>query len=425
MKPETINRGLQAAAITGLVALCISPKITNGPYSRNDLLIILLVLSPLCLLFRRCRVIMPRIDLPLAVMAACVICFPAIFHPETIRWGTMLYTVGWCVGFAMLARLITASNLNGPDLIKVICWIIYAYFILLVIQQVAVLFDLPVVPMYDPRKWHVTGIKPWKLNSLHVETSLMTFTLSVLMFYRSLILRSDKSGISFAEDIKRNWKVWCAYLWVMLTTYSLGGIIFLILAFLPRINRKGLIALVGVAALLYIAGWFAPENMHNPLQRFNTLTQAVLSGDKDAIANADSSLSDRLLPNVSGFKAMFTPSADLIIGHGVDSDARDLPPRPFCKTGFAGFFTLGYMYGLICIIAFWTVLVRTSFSRRYPVTIFMTLLALQVSIEFNLQNCWLIMAWGLAFRTLVLGDKTLTSSCWCINKKHLQSSAAK
>ena len=69
----------------GLVLLSINPTWTQGEANKNLLLAAAMCLSPMVLLIKNTRVLMPRIDLPLAGVAIMVMVMPVLFHPESVK----------------------------------------------------------------------------------------------------------------------------------------------------------------------------------------------------------------------------------------------------------------------------------------------------------------------------------------------------
>ena len=65
----------------GLVLLSINPTWTQGEANKNLLLAAAMCVSPMVLLIKNTRVLMPRIDLPLSGVAIMVMAMPVLFHP--------------------------------------------------------------------------------------------------------------------------------------------------------------------------------------------------------------------------------------------------------------------------------------------------------------------------------------------------------
>ena len=79
----------------------------------------------------------------------------------TMRWSTVLYSCMFCVYFMAFARVLYSNGYDFSDFSKLLKGLIYAYCIVLIIQQFCVLTNLPIFNLsnYDIRE-------PWKLNSL-------------------------------------------------------------------------------------------------------------------------------------------------------------------------------------------------------------------------------------------------------------------
>lgn len=392
-------------AIAGLLLLCINPEWTQGERDLNLLLVAAMILCPLTLLLKGTRVIIPRIDIPLGMVCLCVILFPLIFHPQSIRWTTMLFTCAYCVYFMMLARLVRVCGLTDTMLLQIIRVIMYVFLAVLIIQQICVIFELPVFLGF-----YSYYLYPWKLNSLTAEPSHTTVTLATLMFFYTRSLRRMNNEESLWLSVKREWKIWGAYIWILFSTQNSSAFLLGPMCLLPYITRKNVVQAISITTIACIAVFLTPVGNLPQLNRLRDTVEATATLNEQKIMDADISASARLVPTIRGIKAIKVGDiSELLTGYGVDADKRDTAPRP-CDldgAGFAGIFSMLHNYGAICALAFWAAIGMVTIIRNDWLSIPTFLLAWQLSADYNMQLVWMVMAFAMVFKYEVCKDHKL------------------
>ena len=391
-------------AIIGLVLLCINPAYTQGEHNKNLLLAVAMTMSPLVLFLRKARVFIPRIDIPLVFVCVSVIVNPLVFHPDTVRWITMLFTCACCVYFMMLARLVRIADLSSPTLYGMIRIIIYAFTIILVIQQICLICGLPV-----PNEAMVYPQAPWKLNSLTAEPSHTTVTLATLMYFYTQTRRISDPDINLFKEIKSEWLLWLCWGWTLFSTVNASAFLLAPLSLLPYVTHRNIWYCVGAIGILAILLFVTPVGRMGQLDRLRKVICATITLDTDAIEEADSSAAARIAPTIWGAQAIDITEADTWKGHGTDADQRDIKERPCdgLNRGFAGIFSMFYNYGALCAIAFWCLIAIVSLIRHHWISILTFLFAMQMSAEHNMQLIWMILAFSLVFKYNVYGVRSL------------------
>ena len=396
MSEQTLLRWIVAVNIV-VAGTC--PAIFRNDAYLNVALCILMALSPLLLLFRSCRRTLPLLDIPLGLYALSALLLPAIFHPATLRWSTQFFTAAGAVWFAMMARAVPAAGLNPRRIVTILEWLVAAYAIVLVIQQICVISGLPVF-----NSGLVYTYAPFKLNSLMTEPSHSSFFLSVMMFYRGLQLRlvqqrSVPQGASLLADLRTRWWVWLAFLWVLFTTCNASAYFWSPLALLPYIGRRNYYYYLSAAAVTLMIVALTPIGQSTQIKRLTRMTTAIVTLDPDSIDAADESIAARVGPSIYGARAVDVCSRDAWTGHGVDADRRDLTPPRIFEEGSAGVFHTWYIYGIVAAISLWIVIVETTFRKRLWPTWIITLVLLLVSSESNWQFFWFPMLLALLTRS--------------------------
>ena len=401
----SIRRLCKALCAASLALLCVNFAPFEGKDSLNLPLCALLSLSPLVLLIKEARVILPRIDVALALVCACVFGMPVLFHPDAVRWSTMLFTCAYCVFFMMLARLVMIARPEPADLLKLIRVLVYAYTVALIVQQVCQITGLP-VPY--PSKL-CQGYPWWKLNSLAAEPSHMSLTVCMLMFFYTQTVRVTEPRQSLCKCIVRCKWLWLCFVWTICTIPIATSLLFSPLCLLPFVNRRNAPWAAAAAATVIAAVLFTPVGNLEQASRLRDTTVAIFTTDENGLIEADESMAGRIVPTIRGVRATTTDLSALITGHGSDAATHDFPTSPghMRVEGSAGFFNMWYNYGALCALCFWTAIFIVTVTHRRPMTVVTFLIALLMSGDYNVQFIWQIMAFSMIFKYTVCGDHKL------------------
>ena len=91
-----------------IILLAVAPAFALGEGNKNLLLIGAMCFSPY--FFIKYPVILPKIDIPLISICLMMIIFTMVFHPETLRWSTLMYSCLFCMFFMSFARVLSFSE---------------------------------------------------------------------------------------------------------------------------------------------------------------------------------------------------------------------------------------------------------------------------------------------------------------------------
>jgi hypothetical protein len=339
-----------------LTALAVSPAFALGEGNRNLLLIGVMGLSPIIILyFGR----FDRINPWLAFFMVSIIIFPLIYQPQSMRWSTVLYAIMFCLTFIAYKELLYHSKFTVIHYYKLLKYLIYAYFIVLLIQQFCVLTGLPIFNLsnYNP-------INPWKLNSLSAEPSHTARVVALLLYSYITIkeLLLDRS-YNFRLDFKKDKWVWIAFFWTMVTMGSGTAFLFIVVVLLKFIRFKNLIPIFILAGGIIIALNFiefpAAERTYKTVMATLTLNEAT-------IIEADHSASIRILPVIILSQMVTLNSFDGWFGHGVDYVSTFLsdyiPGVPEGISG-GGFLQIWMEYGFISMLLFFIFSFFNSYKK--------------------------------------------------------------
>jgi len=327
------------------VSFSVSPAFTNSKNGMNLLLIGVMGLSPIIIAF---YVKFYQSDKWLILFIITLILFPLAFHPDSIRWSTIMYTGMYGLTFLAYKKLLYISKFTVVDYHKLLKYLIYSYFFVLTIQQFCVLTGLPIfiVSNYDPNN-------PFKLNSLTSEPSHSARILALLMYcYIIATELIKKRSYNFRLDLKQDKWVWTCFLWVMSTMGSGTAFFFLVIVLLKFIRVKNILPLfIVIGVVVFLVNIFELSSYERTVNTF----LATLTLDPDTIIEADHGAAFRIVPMIVLANMTDLSVLDGWFGYGVDHVASFLsfymPGLPEGFTG-GGLFQLLADYGFISFILF-------------------------------------------------------------------------
>lgn len=380
----------------GVILLATVLDVALDDRHKNMLLVAYICLSPLILLIRECRVILPRIDVPLLVFSVFAGISGVVWHPEHFRLGTYLFSVGFCVYFAMMARMLRVAGFTVDEFLKLLRIIIYAFTVVLLIQQFCVLTGLPVF-----NQTTVYG-EPWKLDSLAREPSYMVTILSILIFFFGLISKAGHPDQNLLYNIRKNPWTWISYLWCLFTCYTASAYVALPLSLIPWIDRRNLVRslgiLVAVITACLIINNFIPSRQFSRTQR---TVAALVTLDSAKIVEADLSASERIIPAMTIMKKLHVDDADFWLGHGSDKAMKDVRPTPLETETSPYIFNVWYNYGFLAELGLLWLIFNVCLIRRKPITWIISAAAFIYIAYNNCSAIWMILIFMMQYRVSV------------------------
>lgn len=389
-----------------LVILTTTFKFAAGPAFINYLVVGTICISPLALLIKQCRVAMPNIDYPLAAFVILMMFSVLVVNPEYIRWSTVLFSIGFCFFFAILARLIKFSNISAETLSLFIKSMIYCYFIGILIQQLSTLFDLPFIPNKT-----YNFLNKWKLNSLASEPAHVAFTVGIYMIFYAMIQQYIHPGQSLIQNIRKNILLWIAVCWTMISTQTASASVMIILILLPWLTKNNLFpSLLTIGAIIVLAYVALSINPIPQPQRAIDSISSIITLDDKKIEDADLSASFRIIPAVRCLKALDIREKEFWVGHGVDADTIDFENFSYKikpeKTE-AYLFHIWYNYGLLTFFPLLWLVVSICFISNKYITWVITAGQFLLAAYVNSTPIWTILALMLLYRIATKQDTSM------------------
>ncbi len=273
----------------------------------------------------------------------------ASFHPDTLRWSTLLFSMALVYTYIGFYNLVFAEHVFTIErFIKICKWIMLAYFIVCIIQQLSLLAGIKYFPLINLCQIFDRGIG---CNSLAREPS--TFGRTMLAFYYAYIkcceYKRDEGPFTLKELFSGEHKwVTIRFLWMMLTMGSGTAFICLILlsGYFVRKNNWYYVVpiLIGLYSLLQASGVEALDRATSSLEATTTL-------DADVVRETDGSASARIAPMINSINADYT-KFETWLGKGIDSGLKDKRNRTlFDDYGFI-FYLISLTLGISCAYGF-------------------------------------------------------------------------
>jgi hypothetical protein len=364
-----------------LIILSISPAFALGLGGRNLILINMMYLSPLAVIIYNG---LYKGEIFLIVFMISILAFPWALHPETLRWSTILYTYMFSLTFLAYRRILNFSNFSIRQYHILIKYLIYAYFIVLLIQQFCVLTGLPVFNLsnYNP-------LYPWKLNSLSAEPSHSGRIVGLLMYCYIVIKEIQlKRKYSFQIDLITDRWVWIAFLWTMVTMGSGTAFLFISIVLLKFMRWQNVLGIaIIVVVIVFLLNIFDLTAFERTYKTF----LATLTLNPERIMEADYSASFRIVPILVLIKKVGFTSINDWFGHGIDFVSTFLYKYlrlPDDSITGGGLFQLWMEYGLISFFSFVVFsIIHTYQKNDYLSIIFWFLLVFTYGV--NVQMVWL------------------------------------
>lgn len=365
-----------------IVSIAIAPAFALGEGNRNLMLIGIMFISPLIILMY------PRIsgsDIWLLLFMASIIIIPLLHQPASMRWSTVLYSCMFCLTFMAYRRLLERDSLTINGYFKIIKYLIYAFFIVLLIQQFCVLTGLPVFNLANYDEYN-----PWKLNSLSAEPSHTARVVALLMFcYITIKEIISEKAYSFNDNIREDKWIWLAFIWTMVTMGSATAFLFLPLVLLKFVRIRNIIPIIfilfGIYYLIDLVGGYMT------LERTLKVFMATLSLDEYKIIEADHSAAMRIIPAIICAKMINLSNLDGWFGRGIDYTSLILYKYvPGIQPGTSGgaVFSFALDYGIIAATIFLLFSFITTFNRKDYLSIAFWILLVAIN-ALNTQITWL------------------------------------
>ncbi len=363
-----------------LTAITVYPAVLMNTAKQNILVLGIMAISPITWFI--CRYI-TKLDVTLIVMYLCMLAFPMVLHPESIRWSTLIYTGMFISFFISYTKILHCSDFTIQQLEQFIKTIIYSYAIILILQQICFFTGIPIINAINIDITH--GFP--RLNSIGPEPAWTGRIICILTYLYICIWENNSNTNSIKQFFQSNKWLCLATSYIVLTSGSVTGILFYTILFFKFLNIKSVIP---IASFLFL-GIFAIENFTTitSIERLLRFIPAVLTLDEKIIINADPSGSSRIIPMIQAFKHVSLTSIEGWFGAGVDYDTQIVNFSGINANG--GGFSLWINHGFLVQILFWTIVWKICHIKKDPISIIYCVLIIFGGITINLQVLWFML----------------------------------
>ncbi len=236
---------------------------------------------------------------------------PASFY-ATMRFSTIGYFGMFVIMFIVYYTLIYEGVFTLDFFMRLLRWLILAYSIFVVLQQVFALVTSSGSLLINLLYAHA---RLGKYSSLSCEPSHSAIILSFayLCYLRCLeMINGSKPSVSSLFDRDNRW-LSIGFLWSMTTMGSGTAYLGLMALTLYFVRAKNLVIVLGAIAILITA---APYIENKQLNRATKTLEAVLTGDAGEIVKADMSGATRIVPLINTFTKLDLSDVKTWFGHG-------------------------------------------------------------------------------------------------------------
>jgi len=303
-------------------------------------------LSPLILLITSLKVTKVWLWIGLYCL---FVTFSALFDPAAFRFSSIGYLYTFLVMFLLFNNLISCEKVFTPDFyIRLLKGLIFAYVIVLLLQQAAILIGFKQVPVIN--LMYSLNRTIWG-NSLALEPSHAARILGAA-FLAFLKTNEIKNGVPLKlKELFGKYKwLTLGFLYAMFTMGS--GTAFVALAIISLyFLRKQYIAFI--VPLLFVLYLLVPVINYEPLNRAATAIEVLLSEDPNRIVKEDMSAAVRIKPLINTFTNLDLTDKTTWLGEGTDASLNyGVHSRDFDKQmmgGINNYGLIGFILGVILI----------------------------------------------------------------------------
>lgn len=293
----------------------------------------------------------------------------SLTYPDSFRFSTVAYSCAFILVFILYRRLIIYDSLSITNYRKLIKFVIYSYFFVLLVQQACAVFHLPIFNLvfYQGR---------FKLNSLSYEASHLATLLPLLMYSMiktDEILANHKFGIN--DHIKKYPILWLVFLY---TIFSCGSStvfftfpVFLLYFFKGHVSIRSIVGImISCVVGLYLINVYHP----NLFDRQIKLIPAILSFNPNVVILADSSAATRVIPPIELINRIVNLDPNLLIGYGIDYSDRYFTKMivndESRNIGVGGMVAFILDYGIVAGLLFVTAVKKMTSNKLFSYEMF-------------------------------------------------------
>lgn len=275
-------------------------------------------------------------------------------HIQSFRFSTIGYLGLFVITFITVYNLVHNGCFSLKYFISLVRYLLMAYIICLICQQVFVLAGIHFMPLINLDNQPYLAID--KLPSLSLEPSHSARIMGVLMYaYMKCNGIWQQETFQFRQLFNQDNKwLTIGFLWSMLTMGSATAFVVLGLLSLYFINwHNALLICPVIIGLIYIGNTLGMKQF----DRTMSVTQAAFTLDNSKVVDTDNSASARIVPILNTINDLDLSKKEHWFGYGIDSGLLGKKKQMLGEITDYGF--LAYLFGLLlvftCAIDFWSI----------------------------------------------------------------------
>ncbi|KAA8482028.1 hypothetical protein F1649_12870 [Arcticibacter tournemirensis] len=350
----------------------------------NYILIAVMGIVPILLVFQFRAIANRSTSLVYAVFGTMLL--SSLLHSDAFRIDTILYSLMFIFTFVYYCYLVDRTPLTVDVYGKLIVFLLWAFFVTMVCQQICAFLNLPIV------NYRVGDQSTFKVNSLASEPSYFGKIVTLLMI-SYITIREVVSGEKYklSNGFKQDRTIWIIFLYQMLFCGSSFALILLavVLFKYAKITLKSVMLL---APFVILATTVLGNLDLVVLERVLKIGEAILTLDENKIFEADQSGAFRIVPTIYYFKQVSFFSPDFWLGAGIDHTKNVMPTlmasldeHDFAVGLFPAFI---WDFGLIATIVLLIFVFRYGIAKDSKVD-FLIWLLIVLDAPFNTQLFWI------------------------------------
>lgn len=317
-------------------------------YGVSPIKVGLMVLMPLVFIFK-----VPYVNKSLILSSIYLlsVIFSGLFHPESFRFSTIGYLGMFVITFITFYNLIYSGSFSLIFFISFLRWMILAYAICLICQQLSVLVGIQSIPIINLNNQSINKLPSLSLEPSHSARILGAFMYAYMQCNDYIQGRRFKFHQLFEQEHK--W-VTIGFLWTMITMGSGTAYIVLGILSLYFINWKNILLTIPLLiALIYVGSQIGIEQF----DRAKSVAEASIKLDNQIMIKTDYSAYYRIAPILNTVNNLDLTKKEHWFGYGIDSGRENIYGRMMGEITDYGL--LSYLCSLTlifsCIIRFWSI----------------------------------------------------------------------
>lgn len=283
--------------------------LTHGFVRYNIFLITVMGIISLVQFFRPKSILMCPWVIVFYMMSAL---FP-LHYPETYRITAVLFMGMFCCSYMFFLDVLRKEMIRKNDFMIFLKYLIYAYFIVLVMQQIGVVTNSWII-----NKGGFANLSINHLNSLSTEPAHSTTILFLAInSYLTLSFSKKKKAYSLIDLMKEETSLFLMYSYSMLTMGSVTGVIMYIFSFFIQ-NRLTIYRLLGILLFFLLTPYIIAYWDSSLFERIKNFFAALWEMDAVILRMTDTSAAARISPLMLYLNDLDIFSYSFWCGAGID-----------------------------------------------------------------------------------------------------------